>query len=422
MKLKFLGGADVVGRMGMLLYNKGATLLFEYGMSATKPPTFPDPAPQVDHAFLTHCHLDHCGMLPWLCARYDARIAATPSTIAVSQIIMQDSIKVADSEGYPRQYQPEDIRKTMSAFYPLDYGDVMDVGGFEIELHSAGHVPGAAMFELRGEQTTLFTGDMHTYNTRLVYGAHPVKCDNLIMEGTYGGRLHPDRLKTEYQLIEKVKEVVGRGGKVIIPCFAVGRTQEVMLILKDLKLDMWVDGMGKTVNRLYLDYPEYLRSEKAFKQARNRFNEVRTPSGRERARKGDVIITTGGMLDGGPVLDYVKYVKDDPKSAIFMTGFQVEGSNGRMLLSDGKLMYRRPQAAELLVREQPQEMRVKCQIQQFDLSAHADHNELIAFVRGCDPEKVVLMHSDPPARQALAKDLEDDFKVLLPTSGQTIEI
>jgi len=93
-----------------------------------------------------------------------------------------------------------------------------------------------------------------------------------------------------------------------------------------------------------------------------------------------------------------------------------------MLLSDGKLMYRRPQAAELLVREQPQEMRVRCQIQQFDLSAHADHNELLAFVRGCDPEKVVLMHSDPPARQALAKDLEDDFKVLLPTSGQTIEI
>jgi putative mRNA 3-end processing factor len=420
MKIKFLGGADVVGRMGMLMYNKGATLLFEYGMSATKPPSFPEPAPPVDHALLTHCHLDHCGMIPWLCARYDTKIAATPSTIAVSQLIMQDSIKVADSEGYRRQYQPEDIRRAMSSFVPLAFGDVFDVGGFEVELHSAGHVPGAAMFELRGDQTTLFTGDMHTYNTRLVYGAHPVKCDNLIMEATYGGRLHPDRLKTEYQFVQKVKEVVGRGGKVIVPCFAVGRTQEVMLILKDMKLDMWVDGMGKTVNRLYLDYPEYLRNEKQFKQARNRFNEVRTPSGRDRARKGNVIVTTGGMMDGGPVMEYLKVVKDDPKSAILLTGFQVDGSNGRMLLDKGKILYKRPGVAELLVPEVAEEMKIKCEVQQFDLSAHADHNELLAFVRGCDPEKVVLMHSD--TREALAKDLEDEYQVILPRTNQEIEL
>jgi len=420
MKIKFLGGADVVGRMGMLMYNKGATLLFEYGMSATKPPSFPEPAPPVDHALLTHCHLDHCGMIPWLCARYDTKIAATPSTIAVSQLIMQDSIKVADSEGYRRQYQPEDIRRAMSSFVPLAFGDVFDVGGFEVELHSAGHVPGAAMFELRGDQTTLFTGDMHTYNTRLVYGAHPVKCDNLIMEATYGGRLHPDRLKTEYQFVQKVKEVVGRGGKVIVPCFAVGRTQEVMLILKDMKLDMWVDGMGRTVNRLYLDYPEYLRNEKQFKQARNRFNEVRTPSGRDRARKGNIIVTTGGMMDGGPVMEYLKVVKDDPKSAILLTGFQVDGSNGRMLLDKGKILYKRPGVAELLVPEVAQEMKIKCEVQQFDLSAHADHNELLAFVRGCDPEKVVLMHSD--TREALAKDLEDEYQVILPKTNQEIEL
>jgi putative mRNA 3-end processing factor len=276
------------------------------------------------------------------------------------------------------------------------------------------------MFELRGDQTTLFTGDMHTYNTRLVYGAHPVKCDNLIMEATYGGRLHPDRLKTEYQFIQKVKEVVGRGGKVIVPCFAVGRTQEVMLILKDMKLDMWVDGMGRTVNRLYLDYPEYLRNEKQFKQARNRFNEVRTPSGRDRARKGNIIVTTGGMMDGGPVMEYLKVVKDDPKSAILLTGFQVDGSNGRMLLDKGKILYKRPGVAELLVPEVAEEMKIKCEVQQFDLSAHADHNELLAFVRGCDPEKVVLMHSD--TREALAKDLEDEYQVILPKTNQEIEL
>jgi len=421
MKLQFLGGADIVGRLGMLLNNNGATILFEYGMRPSKPPSYPIEAPHVDHAFLTHCHIDHSGMIPWLCKKYDTRVAATPSTINVTQILLQDTLKVADAEGYARPFEPEDIRTAMQHFEPYNFGERLDVGGFEITLHAAGHVPGAAMFELRGDKTTVFTGDMHTYNTRLVYGAHPIKCDNLIIEATYGGRLHPDRMKTEYQFIQKVKEVVDRGGKVIIPCFAVGRTQEVMLILKDLKLDMWVDGMGKTINRLYLEHPTYLRSEKALKQAMRRFSEVRTPAGRDRARKGEVIVTTGGMLDGGPALDYIDHVKDDPKSAILLTGYQVEGSNGRNLTQKGTLFLNR--GARRRVAEEIQEkveFKIKCEVQQFDLSAHADHNELLTFIRGCDPENVVLMHSE--AREILAKDLVDEFNVLIPQTGEEFEL
>ena len=253
MKLKFLGGADVVGRLGMLLNNKGANLLFEYGMKPIKPPEYPTAAPPVETAFLTHCHIDHSGMIPWLCGKYGTKVYTTPSTIGVCELLMNDTLKVADSEGYPRPFQPKDIEVTMKhCFRPMKFGDVMDVAGFEVESHSAGHVPGAAMYELRGDNTTVFTGDLHTHNTNLTWGAHPVKCDNLIIEATYAGRLHPDRKKEEQKLIEKVKETVEGGGKAIIPCFAVGRTQEVMLILKDLKYDMWVDGMGKTVNRLYL--------------------------------------------------------------------------------------------------------------------------------------------------------------------------
>jgi putative mRNA 3-end processing factor len=429
MKIRFLGGAEMVGKLGMVLENKGANLLFEYGLKLRpkEPPEPPIEAPHVDHAFLTHSHVDHSGMIPWLCSRFDCRVTSTPMTIAVAQILLQDTIKVADSEGYPRPFEPEDIRKAMSSFAPMDYGDVIDVGGLEVELHSAGHVPGATMFELRGDQTTLFTGDMHTYSTRLVYGAHPVKCDNLIIEGTYAGRLHPDRQKEENRLVQKVKEVVERGGKAIIPCFAVGRTQEAMLILKDLKYDMWVDGMGKTVNRIYLDHPEYLRSDKQLKQARNKFSEVRTPAVRDRAKRGQVIITTGGMVDGGPVLSYLDHIKDDPRSAILMTGYQVEGSNGRKLIDGGYLDVpdygprgRRAAPEEIVPAPMTRRIKVKCEIQQFDLSAHADHNELLAFIRGCDPEKIVIMHSDN--REALAKDLQDDFKVFMPKTGETIEI
>jgi putative mRNA 3-end processing factor len=298
----------------------------------------------------------------------------------------------------------------------MKFGDVMDVAGFEIESHSAGHVPGAAMYELRGDNTTVFTGDLHTYNTNLTWGAHPVKCDNLIIEATYAGRLHPDRKKEEQKLIERVKETVEGGGKAIIPCFAVGRTQEVMLILKDLKYDMWVDGMGKTVNRLYLEQPEYIRSERDLRMAKRRFNEVRGAAAREKAMEGEVIVTTGGMLDGGPVIRYLQQKRDNPKSSVLMTGFQVDGSNGRRLIDNGAIDIRQPGSAP---EEVPASMRVACQVQQFDLSAHADHNELLKFIRACNPENVVLMHSDN--RQALAKDL-NEFKVHLPMPGEEFEL
>ena len=418
MKLKFLGGADVVGRLGMLLNNKGANLLFEYGMKPIKPPEYPTAAPPVETAFLTHCHIDHSGMIPWLCGKYGTKVHTTPSTIGVCELLMNDTLKVADSEGYPRPFQPKDIEVTMKhCFRPMKFGDVLDVAGFEVESHSAGHVPGAAMYELRGDNTTVFTGDLHTHNTNLTWGAHPVKCDNLIIEATYAGRLHPDRKKEEQKLIERVKETVEGGGKAIIPCFAVGRTQEVMLILKDLKYDMWVDGMGKTVNRLYLEQPEYIRSERDLRQAKRRFNEVRGAAMREKAMQGEVIVTTGGMLDGGPVIRYLQQERENPKSAVLMTGYQVDGSNGRRLIDSGAIDVRAPGS---VMEEVPESMRVACQVQQFDLSAHADHNELLKFIRACNPENVVLMHSDN--RPALAKDLENEFKVFMPMTDQEFEL
>jgi putative mRNA 3-end processing factor len=398
MRFKFLGGADIVGRMGLLMENRGASLIFEYGMNVAKPPTYPIPAPPVDFGFLTHSHLDHSGMIPWLCRKYDTEIVATPCTISITRLLLEDSLKVADLEGFPKPFDPHDIRTTMRNFIPMDFGETIDVAGLEVELHSAGHVPGATMYEMRGDETTLFTGDLNTINTRLVWGAHPVRCDNLIMESTYAGRSQPDRLKTEYLFLEKVKEVVERGGKAVIACFAVGRTQEMMLILKELKYDMWVDGMGKTVNRLYLDHPEYLRNEKHLRRAKRRFKEIRSPSQRGMALKGDVIVTTGGMLDGGPVLGYLQSIKDDPKSALLITGFQAEGSNGRMLLDRG------------VIYDRGVEIKVKCEVQRFDFSAHCDHDALVDFVRACNPKNVVLCHGED--RESLAADL--DCSVILP--------
>ena len=408
-EVEFLGGGDEVGRLGIVLKCDGAKLLFDYGMTATSPPSYPIPASPVDMAFLTHSHLDHCGMIPWLTSRYDIDVMATPISRDIGLLLMEDSIKVGKSEGYPELYGDTDVKIAARRFQEIEFGDTTSVGKLQVTAHSAGHIPGATMYELHGKRTTLVTGDLHTLDTRLVMGAKPVKCDNLIMESTYSGRNHPDRLKTEYDLLKKVNEVKSRGGMVIIPAFAVGRTQEMLLLLKDSRYEYWLDGMGRSVNKIYLKYPGYLRSAKRLRQAVNRSREVRTAHSRTQAANSDVIVTTSGMLDGGPVVSYVDRIRDDPKSAILLTGYQVEGSNGRKLLETGSMEF------------QGVSERVRCEVLKYDFSAHAGHDDLVTFARGCAPEKIVLMHGDH--RELLAEDLRmEGFEVILPKNGQKFDL
>lgn len=406
---EFLGGGHEVGRLGILLKCPGARLLFDYGMTATDPPSYPAPCPPIDLMFLTHSHLDHCGMIPWLTARYDIDVVATPVSREIGGLLMEDSVKIGAAEGYPEPYTSQDIKIARRRFSDITFGDTTDAGRLQVVAHSAGHIPGATMYELVDGRTTLVTGDLHTLETRLVQGARPVKCNNLIMESTYSGRNHPSRLKTEYALLKKIDEVSNRGGTVIIPSFAVGRTQELMLLLKDSKYEFWLDGMGKKVNKIYSGFPEFVKSAKRLGQAIRRTMEVRNVHARSRALKGDVILTTSGMLDGGPVVSYIEALRNDPKSAILLTGYQVEGCNGRKLLETGTMDFRG-------VTE-----KVECEVLKYDFSAHAGHNELLAFAKGCGPEKIVLMHGDE--RELLAGDLRaEGFEVLLPRNGEKFEL
>ncbi|MCK5548783.1 MAG: MBL fold metallo-hydrolase, partial [Thermoplasmata archaeon] len=296
--------------------------------------------------------------------------------------------------------------KTMSNFQPVDFGTSVNAGGYEVRVHSAGHVPGAAMYEIVGHDTTVFTGDLNTLSTHLVYGEQPVKCDNLIVETTYAGRSHPDRLKLEYSFVRKIKEITSRGGKAIIPAFAVGRTQELLLILRSEKFDVQLDGMGSSINRMYLRWPKYLRSAKNLRAA------VRKADVVKRARDKldydcDVIVTTSGMLDGGPVLEYIQRFKDDSRNGILLTGYQVEGTNGRMLMEEGKIsLY-------------GSEEKIKAEVEYFDLSAHAGHDDLVRFINDCDPERVILMHGDN--RQLIADELEGR-EIIIPKEGEWTDI
>jgi putative mRNA 3-end processing factor len=407
MKFRFLGGADVVGRMGMTITGDKKTMLVEYGMSPTKPPEYPITAPKIDHLFLTHCHLDHCGMVPAVCGRDNCEVFTTPLSAEISEIMLYDSLKIAKAEGYNEPYTASDVEKTMDLVVPFTFKDTIELGKVDVTLHSAGHVPGAAMFEFKCDNSTLYTGDLHTESQKLVLGAKPVKCKNLIIEGTYGGRNHPPREETIDAFTSKIEEVIDRGGTVIVPCFAVGRTQEIMIILRNLGYEMWVDGMGRSITNLFLNYPEYLRDPRSMRAARKNFREVKNASMRKHASEGKIIVTTGGMLDGGPVLEYLRALKDNPKNAILLVGYQAEDTNGRLLMETGSIVL------------DGEMVKVECEVQKYDFSAHAGHSEIVEFARKCDPENIVLMHSE--TRELFLDDLQD-YNVILPELGKEFEL
>ncbi len=404
-RARFLGGAEEVGSLGLHMEIGELRLLFDYGLTPSKPPAYPLPSPPVDSLFLTHVHLDHSGMIPRIAMEYEANIYATEPTIAVLPLMLNDTIKVANLEGFPIPYTKDEVENSLENLIPVEYGKPVELGSLDIVPHSAGHIPGSAMYEIRDDRSILFTGDIQTVNTNLVWGTKPVKTDVLIMESTYAGREHPPRDEVERKFVKKIEEIVDRGGKAIVPVFAVGRTQEIMLILAKTDFDVWIDGMGRFVTNLFLQYPQYLKSGKKLKKARNKMKIVRRRSDRRRALKGEVIVATGGMLEGGPVLHYINHLKNDRKSGILLTGYQVEGTNGRLLMDEGIL--------ELYgIKE-----KIDMEIDFFDFSAHAGHSELLEFAEKCSPEKIILMHGDN--REALAKDLKDKgFEVTLPKNGE----
>ena len=406
MNITFLGGAGEVGRLAALIEVAGHRFLFDYGFTASKPPQFPQRAPPLDALFVTHCHLDHSGLVPEATKRHMAPVYCTDLTAEISELLWYDSIKIADIEGNPFPFAGDDIRTAFRSIEPLNFKDEADFQGVEVRSHSAGHIPGAAMYEIHSDEVTLFTGDMNSRATRLVNGARPLPCRNLFIEGTYAGREHPNRHDHELELLDRIDDVIYRGGQVILPAFAVGRTQEIVLMLEDCGHEVWLDGMGKRVSQTYLDNGQFLRSRGSLRAADSQVRYVKSRGQRERAAEGaDIIVTTSGMLEGGPIATYLRQLASDPKNAVFLTGYQVEGTNGRRLKDEG------------VVEFDGDVIKVEAELESFDFSSHAGHSDLVAFIKRCDPENVVVMHSGHP--ELIAEDPElDGYEFILPETGK----
>ena len=411
LRYHYLGGGNEVGNVGIVLEDPSTNrLLLDYGIAPTKPPRYPNEAPHVSNAIITHSHIDHLGMVPWLASNHNTTLHGTELTAAISEMMWYDCHKVSSIEGYPLPWDKRDIDLALSAWKTHPFNKPWTQDDWKLELHGAGHIPGAAMLHVETPtKSVLFSGDFDTRDSQLTVGAKPVKTDVLFVEGTYGGRDHPPKQEENERFIERVIEVTDRGGTALVPAFANGRTQDVVMLLhKHLpELDVHVDGMGKRVAKLQMEHPETLRDPTALESAWRWCRRVSSKSDRKKALDADVIVSTSGMLDGGPSIWYLNRLRHNPKNAILLTGYQARNTGGRRLLEERRI----PIFGKLST--------IDLEVDQYSFSTHAGHQEIVEFATQCQAEDVVIYHSDPTmARPPLADALEaNGHRVHTPENG-----
>lgn len=411
LRYHYLGGGNEVGNVGIVLEDPTSNrLLLDYGIAPTKPPRYPNEAPHVSHAIITHSHIDHLGMVPWLASNHNSTLHGTELTAAISEMMWYDCHKVSSIERYPLPWDKRDIDLALAAWKTHKFNAPWNQDDWKLELHGAGHIPGAAMLHVETpNKSVLFSGDFDTRDSQLTVGAKPVKTDVLFVEGTYGGRDHPPKQEENLRFIERIVEVIDRGGTALVPAFANGRTQDVVMLLHKYlpELDVHVDGMGKRVAKLQMEHPETLRDPSALESAWKWCRRVSSKSDRKKALDADVIVSTSGMMDGGPSIWYLNRLRHDRKNAILLTGYQARNTGGRRLLEERKV----PIFGKLA--------NIELDVDQYSFSTHAGHQEIVQFAEDCQAEDVVIYHSDPNmARPPLAEALEaKGHRVHVPENG-----
>ncbi|MCS7121015.1 MAG: MBL fold metallo-hydrolase [Archaeoglobaceae archaeon] len=400
--IKFLGGCREVGRTAVMLNS----LILDYGIKPSDPPEFPLNGNQPSAVIISHAHLDHVGLAPNL-MYYNPKVILTPPSHDLSTIILKDSMNVIQ----PPPFTARELRQFESNIEEVEYETAINVGGIEVEFFNAGHIPGSSSIVVRDSKSVLFSGDIKLDSTNLLEGAkvdYP-EVDILIVESTYYGTEHPERKELEKAFVESILNTLDSGGHVIIPAFAVGRTQEVLMILEKYGISPYVDGLGKEVSEVILRYPDYIRSPKNLKKAIKNSIPVFWRMREEILEKPCVIVTTAGMLNGGPALFYISKLYNDEKSKILLTSYQVDGTNGDRALKYGTLNLGN------------KVVKLKMKVEQYDFSAHADDKQLKEYVKKVvdrGVEVVFTVHGEKTEEFAKWIRGEIGVEAYAPTNGE----
>lgn len=396
------------------MLESGKRIMLDCGVKLGARSEYPMPSQgHLDAYILTHAHLDHCGASPLLYEAANLPCFTTYPTQALSSLLIRDSMKIARLRGEPVPFSSFSFKKYESAFIPLSFRKPFQLtGDLRITLLDAGHIPGSAMAEIHSEhKRLLYTGDFKLEPTRLHSGADiEEKIDVLIIESTYSDTEHPERKSLERKLISEIKKTLDLGGITLLPSFAVGRSQELLIILSELlpEAEVWLDGMSKTATGIVADYPSYVRDANSLRKAIRNADFVETEAQRSKALSSPgVIVSSAGMLDGGPALSYL--LRLPPRSKVILTGYQIEGTNARMLLEQKKVN------VDGIITE------IKTPVEYLDMSAHAGRSDLLKLIKKANPEKIFCVHGD--ACEAFAQELCGmGYEAYAPAMGKTFEV
>jgi uncharacterized protein len=439
-----LGGGEEIGGSCLLVEAGGRRLLVDCGarpgasrVEEMGPPGLAAALSRpIDGIFVTHAHNDHIGYLPALVRAHQRvpPIFATPATAALLGPMWTDAVRLlADRHRTATRFSPPggevaeppfgpaDVDNALAAVRPVAFGVMGRLGDIEYQVFPAGHILGAAGIVLRvGTRRVVISGDICDHPQASVAAADldsvPAGPDLLVLESTYCRDEHPGRDAETARFVQDVEDVVRGGGVVLVPAFGLGRAQEVAVILRELLPDVQVlvDGIARSLSRIYED-----QSRLAGQSMRILADNVRAVEGDRRLvaatfRRG-VVITTSGMLTGGPAVEWAKAILPEPKSALLLCGYQDEDSPGRRLLELADRPADRRPPLELVDGGRVIQVPVNARVARYHLSAHADRSGLVSIVDRLRPAATMLVHGNRRDQAAFRASLNASNRPAIPT-------
>jgi hypothetical protein len=438
-----LGGFSEVGRSCMLLTTRESKILLDCGINPGAKDTF-NAYPRLDWAnidldeidavIISHAHLDHTGFLPVLFKYgYKGPVYCTEPTLPLMTLIQIDMIKVAMGEGSLPLYTEKDIREVIKHTITIPYGMVTDVApDIKMVLVNAGHILGSASVHLHignGAHNIVYTGDLKYGKSQLFESAswNFPRVETLIIESTYGAKedIMPAREEVEQTFVNTINSTLSEGGKVLIPVPAVGRAQEILMVIdsymksnKLVEAPVFIEGMISEASALHVAYPEYLS-----KELRQRilysddnpftseyFTTIEHPDARDEALRDEpaIIMATSGMLEGGPVIEYFKAIAPNPKNKILFVSYQVNGTLGRRVLDGSREVSIINKEGKIDV------ININSSVEKIEgFSGHSDYNQLMSYISKLKPKlkRVIVNHGERKKIESLDNSIKKILKI-----------
>lgn len=437
-----LGGFRQVGRSCSLLHTQDSKIMIDCGVDVSSDNGTPYlhlpevlPIETLDAVVITHAHLDHSGLVPLLYKYgFDGPLYCTTPTRDMSTLLQMDYLKVAAADAKKIPYSAENIRDVIKHCITIGYGDTTDITpDVRLTFHNAGHILGSAIAHFHigeGLYNIAFSGDIKYERTWLFNPAinHFPRLEAIYLESTYGGRddFQPSRKEATDRLNDIIQSAIKKKGKVLVPVFAVGRSQEVMIVLENLvktkkipKIFVYLDGMIWEATAIHTAYPEYLNNRlrsQIFQQGENPllseiFKRVDSNEMRQdiinNHPKSCVVLATSGMMNGGPVMEYFKEWAQDSKNTIAFVGYQAEGTLGKRI-QKGR------EEIPLNVSGNIVNIKMKMKVETCDgFSGHSDRRQLLNFVNNMSPrpERIIFGHGEESKCLDVSSTVHKRYKI-----------